>query len=168
MNAMKQSAILDPEQLRQAMRAWSSGVTIVTASHADEQHGMTVNSFTSVALEPPLIIISLQTGSRTQVLVSQSNAFAVTILADDQRDVSDRFAGRVPDAEDRLAGIDTEILASGAPFIKGGIAYLDCRVMQTIPVGSNTLFLAEVVAARGNGEGQPLVYHDRRYHTLVE
>lgn len=164
---MKQSAILDPEQLRHAMRAWTSGVTIVTASHAGEQHGMTVSSFTSVALEPPLIIISLQTASRTQTLVSQAEAFAVTILAEDQQELSEHFAGRVPDAGDRLAGLKTETLVTGAPFIKGGLAYLDCRVTQSISMGSNTLFLAEVVAARGNGGGQPLVYHDRRYHKLV-
>ena len=165
---MKPSAILDPEQLRQSMRAWTSGVTIVTASHAGEQHGMTVSSFTSIALEPPLIIISLQTDSRTHDLVAQANAFAVTILGDGQEDVSDRFAGRIPDAEDRLSGIETETLVTGAPFIKGGLAYLDCRVTQTIAVGTNTLFLAEVVAARGNGEGKPLVYHDRKYRKLVE
>jgi flavin reductase (DIM6/NTAB) family NADH-FMN oxidoreductase RutF len=164
---MKQPAILDPEQLRQSMRAWISGVTIVTASHAGERHGMTVSSFTSVALEPPLIIISLQTASRTHHLVAQANAFAVTILADDQQELSDRFAGRIADAEDHLAGIETETLATGAPFIKGGLAYLDCRVMQSIAMGTNTLFLAEVVAARSNGEGQPLVYHDRKYHKLV-
>jgi flavin reductase (DIM6/NTAB) family NADH-FMN oxidoreductase RutF len=165
---MKPSAILDPEQLRQSMRAWTSGVTIVTASHAGEQHGMTVSSFTSIALEPPLIIISLQTSSRTHDLVVQANDFAVTILADDQQDVSDRFAGRISDTEDRLAGIETETLVTGAPFIKGGLAYLDCRVTETIAVGTNTLFLAEVVAARGNGEGEPLVYHDRKYRKLVE
>jgi len=164
---MKQPAILDPEQLRQSMRAWVSGVTIVTASYAGELHGMTVSSFTSVALEPPLIIISLQTASRTQNLVSQAKAFAVTILAEGQQELSDRFAGRVADAEDRLAGLETETLATGAPFIKGGLAYLDCRVMQSISMGTNTLFLAEVVAARGNGAGQPLVYHDRKYHKLV-
>lgn len=165
---MKQSTILDPEQLRQSMRAWTSGVTIVTASHAGEQHGMTVSSFTSISLEPPLIIISLQTDSRTHELVVQANAFGVTILAEGQQDISDRFAGRVPDAEDRLAGLDTETLVTGAPLIKGGLAYLDCRVIQTIDVGMNTLFLAEVVAARGNGEGQPLVYHDRGYRKLSE
>jgi len=164
---MKQPAILDPEQLRQSMRAWTSGVTVVTASHAGEQHGMTVSSFTSIALKPPLIIISLQTDSRTHELVSQAKAFAVTILAEDQQELSERFAGRAPDVEDRLAGIGTDTLVTGAPFIKGGLAYLDCRVMQSISMGTNTLFLAEVVAARGNGAGQPLVYHDRKYHKLV-
>ena len=165
---MKQYAILDPEQLRQAMRAWSSGVTVVTASYAGEQHGMTVSSFTSVALEPPLIIISLQTNSRTHNLIVQANTFAVTILAAGQQDVSDLFAGRVSDIEDRLANIETETLVTGAPFIKGGMAYLDCRVAQAIAAGTNTLFLAEVVAARGTGEGKALVYHDRKYQKLVD
>jgi len=129
---------------------------------------MTVSSFTSIALEPPLIIISLQTISRTHELVTQSNTFAVTILADGQQEISDRFAGRMQDTEDRLADIATETLVTGAPFIKGGLAYLDCRVTQAIAVGTNTLFLAEVVAARGNGEGKPLVYHDRSYQKLVD
>jgi flavin reductase (DIM6/NTAB) family NADH-FMN oxidoreductase RutF len=164
---MKDLTILDPEQLRQAMRAWTAGVTVVTASHAGEQHGMTVSSFTSIALEPPIIIISLQTNSRTHNLITQANAFAVTILASDQQDISDLFAGRLPDIADRLNEVETETLVTGAPFIKGGLAYLDCRVSQVIAVGTNTLFLAEVVAARGNGEGKPLVYHDRNYQSLA-
>ena len=148
------------------MRAWSSGVTVVTASYAGEQHGMTVNSFTSVSLEPPLIVISLHTGSRTQSLVSQANAFAVTILSNDQQDISDLFAGRIPDAEDRLADVQTETLETGAPLIKGGLTYLDCRVVQTIQAGSNSLYLAEVVAARSNRADPPLIYHNRKYHKL--
>ena len=68
---------LDPEQLRAAMRAWTSGVTVVTAAYRGEQHGMTVNSFTSVSLEPPLIIISLQDTTRTppQIAARAGDAF---------------------------------------------------------------------------------------------
>ena len=117
---MKPTTTLDPEQLRQSMRAWTSGVTIVTASHAGEQHGMTVSSFTSIALEPPLVIVSLQTDSRTHDLVAESNAFAITILAEDQQGLSDLFAGRVSDAEDRLSGVETEtvVLCYLSRFIK--------------------------------------------------
>lgn len=165
---MKQYAIFDSELLRQAMRAWTSGVTIVTAEHAGEQHGMTVSSFTSIAVEPPMIIISLQTDSRTHNLITQSNTFAVTILAEEQHELSDRFAGRMTEVENRLAGVETESLVTGAPFIKGGLAYLDCRVSQEIAVGKNTLFLAEVVAARGNGAGRALVYHNQKYRKLVD
>lgn len=156
---------LDPEQLRQAMRAWSSGVTVVTAAHNGERHGMTVSSFTSVSLEPPLIIISLHTESRTHRLVHAANAFAVSILSADQHAISDRFAGRADDG-DRFTGLDTETLVTGAPALRSALARLDCRVIQVISAGTNTIFLAEVAAVRGDGEGQPLVYHNRRYWNL--
>jgi len=156
---------LDPEQLRQAMRAWSSGVTVVTAAHNGERHGMTVSSFTSVSLEPPLIIISLHTESRTHRLVHAANAFAVSILSADQHDISDRFAGRADDG-DRFTGLDTETLVTGAPALRGALARLACRVIQVISAGMNTIFLAEVAAVRGDGAGQPLVYHNRRYWNL--
>ncbi len=120
----------DAEHLRAAMRAWISGVTIVTAAYNGEQHGMTVSSFTSISLDPPLIVISLQTVSRTYELVSRAQAFGVTILAADQQALAERFAGRPAETEDRLEGLQTEIFVTGAPFIKGGLAYLDCRVTQ--------------------------------------
>lgn len=157
---------LDSEQLRHAMRAWTTGVTVVTALHDGVQHGMTVNSFTSVSLEPPLVLISLQTKTRTHDLISKSGMFGMTILTDQQGGISDRFAGRSVDGDDRFAGVPTETLVSGAPLIKDGMAYLDCRVTQEVDLGANTLFIAEVMAARGEGEGQPLVYHNRSYWNL--
>lgn len=160
---------LDAEQLRAAMRAWTSGVTVVTAAYGGEQHGMTVNSFTSISLDPPLIIISLQTASHTHALVGRAGIFAVTILSADQQAVSERFAGRVPEGNgSRLEDVATETLVSGAPFIKGGLAYLDCRVIQSIPSGTNTLFIAEVVAARGYDHDRVLIYHDRQYRKLQD
>jgi flavin reductase (DIM6/NTAB) family NADH-FMN oxidoreductase RutF len=158
---------LDPEQLRHAMRAWSSGVTVVTAAHDGEQHGMTVSSFTSVSLEPPLIIISLHTESRTHRLVHAAGAFAVSILGADQSEISDRFAGRDAEHEDRFADLEMETLVSGAPAVKDALARLDCRVIQVISAGMNTIFLAEVLAARSDGVGKPLVYHNRRYWDLM-
>ncbi len=159
---------LDPEQLRAAMRAWTAGVTVVTVAHEGEQHGMTVDSFTSVSLDPPLIIISLQGTSRTRELVERAQAFGVTILSHDQREIADRFAGRTPESKNRMAGLETETLVTGAPLLKGGLAWFDCRVKQNIKVGSNMMFVAEVIAVRGNGDGQPLVYHNRLYHGLEE
>lgn len=159
---------LSPEQLRAAMRSWTSGVVVVTAAHEGEQHGMTVNSFTSVSLEPPLIIISLQDNTHTRELVERAQAFAVTVLSYDQRELADRFAGRTPESPNRMAGVETEAFVTGAPLLKNGLAWFDCRVTQTIKVGPNTMFVAQVVAARGTGEGQPLVYHNRLYHRLTE
>ena len=159
---------LDPEQLRRAMRAWTTGVTIVTASYQGERYGMTVNSFTSISLEPPLISVSLRKLTHTHELVEKSGEFALTILSANQGDISDRFAGKVPDITDRFEGVETEKLIIDAPLIKGGTAYFNCRVVNTIPIGENTLFFAEVIAARGAGEDEPLVYHNRVFWKLMK
>ena len=154
------------EGLRAAMRAWTTGVAIVTAAHDGQQHGMTVSSFASISLEPPLVAISLQTASHTHALVRRAGAFGVTILATSQEEVSERFAGRKGIEEGRLEGLETESLTTGAPFIRGGLAFLDCRVIQAIQAGTNTLFIAEVVAVQAADHEAPLVYHDRMYRRL--
>jgi len=158
---------LDPEQLRHAMRAWTTGVTIVTAAHGDDHYGMTVNSFTSISLEPPLISVALKKLTHTHELVEHSGEFSVTILSSHQRELSERFAGKHKEIKDRFEEVTTETLAIDAPLIKSGMAYFNCRVVNAIPVGENTLFVAEVVAARGEGEGIPLVYHNRGYWNLA-
>lgn len=159
---------LDADVLRNAMRAWSAGVTVVTAMYEGQRHGMTVNSFTSISLEPAMITISLQSGSRTHELIMKSRAFGLTILSSEQVQVSNVFAGRVADVNDRFAGLQTKSLVTGSPLIAGGLAWLDCRVAQTFDVGMNTLFIAEVLAARGDGSGEPLIYHSRRYWKLTD
>jgi len=158
---------LDPEQLRRAMRAWTTGVTVVTAKYLDQQYGMTVNSFTSISLEPPLVSLALKRLTHTCELVEKSGEFGVTILSAGQKELSDRFAGKFPEVKDRFEGVPTETLTLDIPLIKGGIAYFNCRVVNSIPAGENILFAAEVLAVRGEGEGDPLVYHNRVYHRLV-
>jgi len=157
----------DPEQLRHAMRAWTTGVAVITAQHEGQRYGMTVNSFTSISLEPPLVSVALKQLTHTHDLVIKSNEFSVTILASGQKELSDRFAGKMPHVHDRFEGLQTESLAIQAPLIKGGMAYFNCRVVNSIPVGENTLFVAEVIAARGEGQGDPLVYHNRVYWDLT-
>jgi flavin reductase (DIM6/NTAB) family NADH-FMN oxidoreductase RutF len=159
---------LDSEQLRRAMRAWTTGVTVVTAIHDGQQYGMTVNSFTSISLEPPLVSVALRKLTHTYELVEKSGEFAVTILASDQQELSDRFAGKYPEIKDRFEGVVTETLAIQAPLLKGGSAYFNCRVVNSIPVGENTLFVAEVIAARVEGTSEPLVYHNRVYWKLAK
>lgn len=158
---------LDPEQLRQAMRAWTTGVAVVTAAYDGQRYGMTVNSFTSISLEPPLICVTMKRLTHTHELVEKSGEFALTILSSAQKELSDRFAGKNPDIKDRFEGMETETLLLNAPLIKGGLAYLNCRVRNAFPVGENTLFVAEVVAAKGEGEGEPLVYHNRVFWKLT-
>lgn len=159
---------LDPEKLRRAMRAWTTGVAIVTSLYEDKQYGMTVNSFTSISLDPPLISVALRQLTHTHDLVVKSGMFSVTILTAAQKELSDRFAGKMPDIVNRFEGVQTETISLDSPVFKDGMAYFDCQVVNSVPVGENTLFIAEVVDARGEGGGEPLVYHNREYWKLAK
>lgn len=155
---------VDPDQFRSAMRRWATGVTVVTAQYANHRHGMTVSSFTSISLEPPLVLISLEQGVKTNQMIQTSGFFGVTILGEDQNLISDRFAGRVPGIEDRFQGLEVLTLQTGAPLLADGLACFDCRVLSATDAGTHTIFLGEVIALRIGQESRPLVYFERAYH----
>jgi len=157
---------IESDLLRQVMRFWATGVTVVTAAHGGIQHGMTVSSFTSVSLDPPQVLISLSRDSRTHELVRHSLSFGITFLDSSQQDISDIFAGRVPDDMDRLEGLETITLVTGTPLLKQGLAHLDCRVLTTVGSGTHTIFIAEVLSARSVEDGDPLLYFNRDYRKI--
>lgn len=158
---------VEAELLREAMRYWVTGVTVVTAAHQGVQHGMTVSSFTSLSLTPAQVLISLAQNTRTHDLVARSHFFGISVLSNRQQEVSDRFAGRIDDEQNRMAGLEIFTLNSGAPMISGALAHLDCRVMTTLGSGTHTIFIGEVLAAQHVEEGDPLVYFNRAYKKLV-
>jgi flavin reductase (DIM6/NTAB) family NADH-FMN oxidoreductase RutF len=130
---------------------------------------MTVSSFASLSLTPPLVMICLERTTRTYGMVVASDIFGVTILGSGQREISERFAGRIPEDGDRFAGLQTETLVTGSPFISGGIAFLDCRVVAQHEAGTNTFFIGEVVAAQARPAADgipPLLYFNRDYRGL--
>lgn len=159
---------ISAEILRHVMRRWTTGVAVVTSRFENQQHGMTVNSFTSVSLDPALVSVTLAVNTRTQNLVERSGVFGVTILGEGQADLSDRFAGRMPADEDRFAGVETFELVSGVPLLQGGLVSLDCRVVHRYQADHSVLYVAEVIAVRHTSEAGPLVYHNRLYHKLGE
>lgn len=159
---------VEGEELRRVMRRWATGVTIVTSVYGGIRHGMTVSSFTSVSLEPPIVTISLEKRSRTHDLVTESRVFAITFLTSEQREVSERFAGKQTEFTDRFAGLETWTLRTGAPLLNKGLAFLDCQVLAEYSFGANTLFIGKVIAAKLGQEGVPLIYHDRHYHQLQD
>lgn len=156
----------DPEQLRRAMRAWTTGVAILTASHNGDTYGMTINSFNSLSLDPPVVGVTVRKETHIHNLIEGARNFGVTILSAAQRDLAEDFAGRKHGAE-RMAGVDSSPLVTGAPLLTEGLASLDCRVTQAIPLGKNTLFLAEVAAVQVRSTEEPLVYHDRKYRQIA-
>jgi flavin reductase (DIM6/NTAB) family NADH-FMN oxidoreductase RutF len=165
---LKHHTEINPTTLRDALRFWTTGVTIVSAAQDGRSHGMTANSFTSLSLEPPLVLVSLEKRTRTHDLVQQAGAYAVSVLAQDQQSISDRFAGRDSENSQRFADLDTFELQTGSPILSAALAYFDCEVDSTHDAGTHTLFVGRVVAL-GQQEGQPpLVYFNRDYRKLTD
>jgi len=159
---------IESEQLRLAMRQWATGVTVVTSELNGFRHGMTVSSFTSVSLSPPMVLVSIERSVRTHQLVSESGIFGVSILAEGFQEISDRFAGRDTEVENRFDGLETFTLETGAPLLTVGLANFDCRVISQHLAGNHTLFIGQVVAVRRRAVGNPLIYYDRHYRGLKE
>ena len=162
--------VLSPrgEDMRRAMRRWVTGVSIVTAAHDGKRHGMTVNSFVSVSIDPPLVTVTLANTTRTHKLVSESGRFGVTILDIHQQTVSDRFAGRIPEDGDRFHGLEVFSLSGQVPLLKGGLAALECRVVHRYEMPHSTLFVGEVEQVWVREDGEPLVYVNRAYRCLKD
>jgi flavin reductase (DIM6/NTAB) family NADH-FMN oxidoreductase RutF len=158
--------LAEPESLRKAMRHWAAGVTVVTSADQNFRYGMTVSSFTSISLVPPMILVSIEMNTHTYGLIAATGIFGVTLLAEGQQALSERFAGRLNPDLDRFQGLETFELVSPAPLLADGLAWFDCRVVHAAPAGTSTVFLAEVLAARSRDNGQPLVYTDRAYYKL--
>ena len=152
------------ELLRQSMRHWTTGVAIATSKFENICHGMTVNSFGSISLEPPYVTVTMVNNARTHGLVSRSGIFAVTILSRSQQPLAELFAGRVPDHDDRMNGLEIFTLQTGAPLLAGGAAFVDCRVIHSYEMPHSTLFVGEVVAAQAAPQPEPpLVYFNRNF-----
>jgi flavin reductase (DIM6/NTAB) family NADH-FMN oxidoreductase RutF len=150
------------------MRRWTTGVSVVCSQHGEIRHGMTVNSFTSISMDPPHITVTMANWTRTYRLTMESGIFSITILNDQQQAIAERFAGRTRDNEDRFVDLETFYLHTGAPLIAGGLAHIDCRLIHTFPLKSSTLMIGEVVAAQSAEETNPLVYFNRTFQRLAE
>ncbi len=164
----------DSEKLRETMRMWLTGVTIVTTQNGDLARGMTVSSFTSVTLEPPLILICLQKQTETAQAILESGSFAVSMLGADQEYLSNLFAGFIPlkEGEDRFEGLELIYAASGAPILHSSMGWLDCRVHSVLDGSTHHIFMGEVLEASGfpaDGSIQaPLLYYNRGYRRLAD
>jgi len=155
-----------PEELRNAMRQWSSGVTIVTANIHSAPYGMTVSAFTSISLEPPLVIVSLRHDTRACMAASESGYFGVNILSSSQQELADCFSGRECEPDERFTGRIIHTLRSGAPFFGEALAWIDCHINAIHPAGQQRLIIGEVIAVKLLSEGLPLLYHNRSYRSL--
>lgn len=159
---------VESEALRKTMRSWISGVTVVTAEYQGKRAGVTASSFTSVSLEPPIMLVCLQNYIETFKLIEASGHFAISILRSDQARLSKQFAGFVelPEGADRFYGVGVSQAVSGAPILTEAVAWMDCKLHAIHEAGITRIIMGEVLAT-GQQEGQiPLVYHNRGYYDI--
>jgi flavin reductase (DIM6/NTAB) family NADH-FMN oxidoreductase RutF len=144
---------------RAALSCWASGVSIFTAPGPV---GLTVSSFSSLSLEPPLILgcIAKSTGAHDALVAAPT--FAVHLLASDQRDLSKRFAGPI---EERFADLDYAAGSDNVPLLSGALARLVCRQESVTEGGDHTILVGRVVEVESS-QGEPLVYYSRDYRRI--
>ncbi len=158
MSASQQA--FDSRELRQVLGAFVTGVTVITTLDREgKPHGLTANSFSSVSLDPPLILWSQSLASSSHPVFRDADRFVVNILADDQVDISNRFARG---GADKFAGCQTDPGLGGVPLIRGCAAYLECRRIDSFPGGDHVVFLGEVERIERSGS-QSLVFGGGRY-----
>ena len=160
--------------LRTVMRYFPAGVTIVTALQTEDNTpcGMTVSSFTSISLEPPLIVVSLKKTATTALAILEQKVFGVSILQEGQEDLSNRFAGFDPNFVEhatRFVDLNIHTVETGAPLLQDALNWLDCKVWAIYDGSTHHIVVGEVVASSSvaeNAENNPLLYYNRGYHSL--
>jgi flavin reductase (DIM6/NTAB) family NADH-FMN oxidoreductase RutF len=144
------------EKFRKIMGHFATGVTVVTArSRRGKAVGLTVNAFTSVSLDPLLVLVCLHREASTHDPLLDSGYFAINMLDRSQEHLGVRFAEA--EDEDRFLGLDPMTGPMGSPILLGSMAWLECRVKDVIPGGDHSIVLGEVVEGESLG-GEPLMF----------
>ena len=169
---------MDPKLFKQAVGSFASGVTVITTRGADGgDHGMTASAFSSLSLDPPLVLVCVQEKNQTHELLKAAGSFAVNILARDQEERSNRFAGGLvgedgrwqpwPIERDKFADLEFRRgdACGGSALISGCVAQLECSVEALLPGGDHGIFVGRVEAVHVAG-GDPLLYAKGHYGGL--
>jgi 3-hydroxy-9,10-secoandrosta-1,3,5(10)-triene-9,17-dione monooxygenase reductase component len=153
---------IDPLRFRKAIGSFATGVAIVTTVWQGRYYGMTINSLTSLSLDPCMLLVCPKRGSSTGLAIQNRGEFAVNILADHQRELSKRFVGNVPD---RFADLDLSFSESGLPLLPGSLAHICCRLAAVHEGGDHEIIVGEVMSCTENA-GDPLLFHKGSFGSL--
>jgi len=154
------AAPFDPRQFRNALGRFASGVTVVTVNNEGQTHGMTANAFVSVSLDPPLVLVSLDNRAYMHQILPVIARFGVSVLAEDQQNLSNHFAGRT------VAGLHIRFVTRcGVPLLERAVAYFVVEVMDIHPAGDHTLYVGRVEHFESRDD-RPLLFYAGRYHQL--
>ena len=149
------TASFDAARFRQVLGHFPTGVTVVTATTADGPIGLSIGSFSSLSLDPPLVLFCAGRTSTTWPRIRDVGAFCVNILAEDQEDVCRVFAGR---GTDKFVGIGWRPSLVGAPLLYGCLASLDCRIEEVHVGGDHDIVIGRVIDLELHRQGGPLVF----------
>lgn len=153
---------IDPLEFRRVMGQFATGVTVISAIHAGEMRGMTANAFMSGSLEPPLCVVSIAKRARMHGLISETRRFVVNVLAHHQSEVAIHFSGRPsPRAIIDLGWIH------GLPMLRDALAHLAAEIVAEHECGDHTLFIGRLFHIDAGKFGQPLLYHQSRFASLL-
>jgi flavin reductase (DIM6/NTAB) family NADH-FMN oxidoreductase RutF len=159
---------LDPVMFRRVTGAFATGVTVIAVERdPGVVHGMTANSFTSVSLDPLLILVCVDHDARLLSFLKAQRRFGVSILREGQQALSEYFAKteQTPE-EDALLGIRYRWTSTGIPLLDGTLAELACNVVGEHPAGDHTIFLGKVESMESH-DGEPLLFHRGQYRRLA-
>lgn len=161
---------VDAESLKKTMRRWVSGVTVITTSDGQERLGVTASSFTSISVDPPLILFSLQSFTPTLKLIEKTGVFAVSILTTKQANLSVQFAGfaKLPEGADKFYGVELKTAVTGSPIIAEAASWMDCKLASIYEAGLSRIVVGEVLATDQGEDILPLVYLNRGYYNLTK
>ncbi|WP_176086071.1 flavin reductase family protein [Martelella sp. HB161492] len=150
--------------LRRALGQFATGIAVVTARHEGRSVGMTISSFTSLSMEPPLVLWSLRDNARSRAVFEAAQGFAISVLSESQSGIAAHFARGHADP---FADVETIAAASGLPLIAGALAHFDCRTDRIYDGGDHRILIGRV-SALSVDEGRPLVFFASRFsHGVV-
>lgn len=160
-DAVHQTRSIDPLLFRRVMGRFATGVTVVSFLRAGKPAGMTVNSFLSVSLDPPLVLVSVRKSSRFVEHVRVGSRCGINILSEQQRKLGPHFAN----GPERDTNVQFEDHA-GTPLLAGSLAQIVARVVDIHPAGDHLLFIAEIEHLTHGPEAQPLIFFSGRYKQI--
>lgn len=162
------TAALDALEYRRVVGRFATGVTVITAVLDGEQHAMTCNSFTSVSIDPVLVLFCPEKVARFHDVVLEAGSWAVSVLGQSQQEASRHFARRGRPIEEQFAGVAHTLgPITGAAVLDGALASLECRTVSTTDAGDHTVVIGEVLGLGvPDPQADPLLYYEGRYRAF--
>ncbi|HEX6510494.1 MAG TPA: flavin reductase family protein [Chloroflexota bacterium] len=151
-------------EFRDTLGCFATGVTVITTRGTQHPYGMTANAFSSVSLEPPLVLVCVKNGTEGSMSIQQNGVFAVNVLSAEQETLSRYFASKDrPRGWETFQDIPYRSIDTGSPVLEGIAAYFDCRLVAAHAAGDHIVFIGEVLALGADPGVQPLLFHHGRY-----